>query len=726
MRRRPLCYMCLIFLIIRSCMMLMNGGQDFSDVPAASFFREKDGENVIIKGQIYKKEIKSKIQVIYLKNSSIYNSNVLVYDESFQNISIGETIIIKGKAQELEEAGNPGNFSQKAYYSKENIFGIVWCQKILKVEGKEDWLKESLSQLKMEWRNSLCRNIGDKYGGILSAILLSEKGMMDSEVKELYQKNGIGHVLAISGLHVSFIGLGIYNVCRKIGGSYFVSGIFAVLFLGSYVLMIGLSVSVVRAAIMLLFKIGADITGRVHDIPTSLALSAALTIARQPLYLFDAGFLMSYGAILGILLIPPILKKLVPCKWKWLNGFFAGAAINIMIFPVLLYFYFEFPTYSLVLNMIVIPCMSLVLGGGVLGSLCFLINPSVGAWILVLCKIVLQFFEVVGEWVMKLPENRVVFGQPEIWQIVVYYVIIAIICCWMFLCREEEKVPKLRKYIAAAFLGSILILAVKHWNTEGVQVTVVDVGQGDGIFIRGPEGRAYFIDGGSSDVNEVGKYRIEPFLKSQGVGKLDYVFISHGDADHYSGIEEMLQRQDAGVQIETVVLPENYANNPHLIKLADLAREYGVDVMVFSGGTSLTEDELTISCIQPGQYFEEITGNAGSMVLELTYGEFSMLCTGDVEEKGEERLTEKLGSRNYTVLKVAHHGSKNSTTTDFLEKVHPEIAIISAGKGNRYGHPHKETIERLLNDGSAVYGTVENGAVTLWTDGKEVRLEGFR
>lgn len=726
MKKRPLCYMCLIFLIIRSCMMFMSGGQDFSDVPAASFFQEKDGENVIIKGQIYKKENKSKIQVIYLKNSSIYNSNVLVYDESFQEISIGETIIIKGQAQELEEAGNPGNFSLKIYYSKENIFGIVWCQEVLKVEGKEDRLKESLYQLKTEWGNSLRRNMGDKHGGILSAILLSEKGMMDSEVRELYQKNGIGHILAISGLHISFIGLGIYTICRKIGGSYFVSGIFAVLFLEGYVLMIGLSVSVARAVIMLLLKIGADITGRVQDIPTSLALSAALTIANQPLYLFDAGFLLSYGAILGIMFILPGLKKLISCKWKWSDGLLAGAAINIMIFPVLLYFYFEFPMYSLILNMIIIPCMSMILAGGLLGSMCLLIIPSVGTWILFLCKKVLQFFEMAGKCAIKLPGNRVIPGQPEIWQIVVYYVIIAIICYLLFLCKEEKTVLRFRKYIVVVFFGSILIFSTKHLNIGEVQVTVVDVGQGDGVFIRGPEGGTYFIDGGSSDVNEVGKYRIEPFLKSQGVAKLDYVFISHGDTDHYSGIEEMLQRQDIGVEIETVVLPENYKHNPALLEVANLARDCGADVMVFRGGTSLIENELTIYCIQPDQYFEEIMGNAGSMVLELTYGDFSMLCTGDVEEKGEERLTEKISGRDYTVLKVAHHGSKNSTTMEFLEKVHPKIAIISAGKGNRYGHPHKETIERLQNAGSAVYGTMENGAITLWTDGKEVRLEGFR
>ena len=156
--------------------------------------------------------------------------------------------------------------------------------------------------------------IGEKNGGILAAMLLGEKSEMDSEVKELYQNNGISHILAISGLHVSFIGLGVYRLIRKTGLSYLPAGILAMGILTLYVLMIGASVSAVRAYVMLALRIGADITGRVYDMLTAAMLGAAITVLYQPLYLTDGGFYMSYGAIIGIAILLPALQQCFPCR----------------------------------------------------------------------------------------------------------------------------------------------------------------------------------------------------------------------------------------------------------------------------------------------------------------------------------------------------------------------------------------------------------------------------
>ena len=235
--------------------------------------------------------------------------------------------------------------------------------------------------------------------------------------------------------------------------------------------------------------------------------------------------------------------------------------------------------------------------------------------------------------------------------------------------------------------------------------------------MRGPQGQHYLFDGGSSDVEQVGKYRIESFLKAQGVGTLDYVFISHGDLDHYSGIEEMIGRQLFGVNINTLIFPANYKQDEKLIKLASLAYENGARVATIDSGQKILEGDLEIRCIQPNGENRAWEANANSMVLEVSFLEFAMLFTGDVEGEGEDILTRNVKGKAYDVLKVSHHGSKYSSSEKFLSSIQPRIALISSGENNFYGHPHVETLERLKKYSCKIYQTQKQGAITLETDG---------
>ena len=206
MKKRPLCYVCLVFLLIKSVLLLLTGGQS-GGLSADSIFQEEKEKEVILQGQVYQKTSTSKMQILYLKNNSInsqnesfYESKIIVYDKTFQNIAIGKTVKLRGKANVFETAHNPGNFDQRQYYAKQNIYGMVWGEQIMEVSGKTNRLMNSLYGLKQAWKEKLTETMGEKNGAVLSAILLSEKKEMDAEIKELYQKNGIGHVLAISGV----------------------------------------------------------------------------------------------------------------------------------------------------------------------------------------------------------------------------------------------------------------------------------------------------------------------------------------------------------------------------------------------------------------------------------------------------------------------------------------------------------------------------------------------
>ena len=263
----------------------------------------------------------------------------------------------------------------------------------------------------------------------------------------------------------------------------------------------------------------------------------------------------------------------------------------------------------------------------------------------------------------------------------------------------------------------LFVLLHRFDSLSQMQVTVLDVGQGDGIFLKSPGGMTCMIDGGSSDVKNVGQYRIEPYLLSKGVGTLDYVFISHGDSDHTNGIEEMISRQKIGVKMKTLVFPKESVWDESLKKLAIYAIENGVQVAVMEQGQEIEKQGMKILCLCPGSDYSGETGNGASMVLSVSYREFDFLFTGDVEGIGEEKLCESIEKycpeKAFEILKAAHHGSRNSSSEIFLQKVRPKYTIISAGIENSYGHPHRETIERLEKTGSRILATANCGGIEI-------------
>ncbi len=703
MRNRPLCFVCLFFIVIQIVMLISTGGNSHVDIPASSIFYDKEEKTITVQGQVYKKSNNSNLQILYLKNNSVFDSNLLIYNQNPIRVRIGETISLQGMTATFGRARNPGNFDQALYYARQNIYGVVWCNKVLQVTGDENPFLEYLDQLKMAWKQAIVTHVGEINGPVLAAMLLGEKGEMDAEVKELYQKTGIGHLLAISGLHISFIGLGLYKLLRRGGVGYLMAGGISLCFLSIYVCMLGFSVSVIRAYIMLILRIGADMSGRVYDMLTALLLSAAIVVAVEPLYLTDAAFLLSFGAILGILFVLPIFGKCF---------FGASLAVNIALFPILLWFYFEFPTYSVFLNLLVIPLMSFLLGLGMLGSGCLFWCEPISQICFFICNQILNLYEQIARIGSALPFARIVFGKPKLWMVILYYLIV------ILLVLIRRKHPQ-RRILWIMLIGIVLIMKMQPHGE--LQITMLDVGQGDGIFMRGPTGKTYFIDGGSSDVEQVGKYRIEPFLKCQGIGKLDYVFLSHGDKDHCNGIEEMLTRQSLGIRIQNLVLPIHYQQDETLLEIVDKAYRAGVKVLVIQPNEIIVEGELKITCVHPSAK-DTLAGNAASMVLDIEYEAFSMLSTGDVEKEGEELLMKRIQKKEYDVLKVAHHGSSYSTSDPFLAIVKPQIAFISSGRNNPYQHPHEETLQRLKRVGCKIYQTEKNGAITLITNGNSLTI----
>lgn len=726
MRNRPLCSVCLMVFLIFSIGMTAGGSRFFRE-PMPPEIKKQAGKEVQITGQVYQIEVRESYQILYLILSK-KTARILVYDDAKQSVQIGNKVNVKGELSLFEEARNPGNFDQKFYYEKQKIGAFLWAEALRVTDRESNPLKQGLYELRQKWKRILIDAAGEEDGGALAAILLGEKQGMDREIRELYQVNGIAHVLAISGLHLSFLGVGVYHLLRRITGSYTVGGLAGVLFLSAYILMIGMTVSAFRAMVMFLFRIGADLSGRHYDSPTALAAAAVTVCMWRPLSLYDSGFWLSFGALIAIIFILPIFKNL-PTQSLW-----ASVSVNLFLLPILMYSFYEVPIYGVFLNLIVIPLLSVLMAAGLIGTMISLFWEHAGEAIFLCCRIIFRVYEHSCEAALRLPFARVVTGQQDIWKILFYYVFL--FAAVLLLRKKEEnkgekRSRKKRVVLSVLLVGTgMTILLFTAQVKDKITITMLDVGQGDGLVIRGPEGKTYFMDGGSSDVKKVGEYRIEPYLLSQGIGSLDYVFASHGDQDHISGIKELVQRQKTGVTIKRLVLPTQTVWDDALKELAEMAEKEGIPVFTMEKGQCLTEGKLSLTCIQPGKGEMEETGNSASLVLALRYGDFDMLFTGDVEGEGEKRLVDHLQGEYsecvWDVLKTAHHGSGNSTTEEFLKTAAPQYAFISAGKNNSYGHPHKETLERLKDAGAIVYSTQEEGAVTIVVSEREFTISGFK
>ena len=711
MRRRPLCLIA-VFLLLIAWILPKNVWLKEPDIPS--------GEILIVTGTVTKREQKEEKQVYYLKNcfseGTDFKFSMIAYLSEGDSYPIGCEISLYGTIYQLNKADNPGQFDAESYYQSQGILYTFQAEAVLHVQGGSFW-KEGLASLQEYFAACIQSIYNERDAGIIKAVLLGDKSTLRDEDQLLYQKNGISHLLAISGLHISMIGVSLYKFLRKCSLTFWEAGLPSGILLLLYGSMTGFGISTIRAICMFLVMIFADIFGRAYDMASAMALAAIIVLIRNPLQARQAGFLLSFGAVLGICFVYPILQSVFQVKKKAFRTVLFSISISLVTYPVNVHFFYEYSRYSILLNFIVIPCMPIVMGFGGAGMLIACVMPNVGKVIGIPAHWVLSFYEVLGKWVVELPCAVIRLGCEEFWQLAVYYVILLI--CLLLLWYDRRRVYSL--------LLPVAVLVVTLRFRIGLEFTMLDVGQGDGLFLRLPSGTTCFIDGGSTSVKNVGEYRILPYLKYEGVEKLDYVIFTHLDEDHMNGMRELLEMCGTydGVSIGTMLFPDIADPGDKYLKMWTLAEEQGSSVYRIGAGDMIKEQGATLECLYPAKETYCGDENNSSTVMKLIYGEFSMLLTGDLGFEGEENLLDMDVLEDIDVWKVSHHGSKYSGCEKFLECIRPNVSLISVGR-NFYGHPSDEILGRLKNCGSSVWTTLEHGALMLESDGKEYRIRWQR
>ncbi len=705
---------------------------------------QKDCPADVLAGEICQLEEWDFGQTVYLKNTTIPNTEViLVYLKARQDLAIGNTLLIKQPytLNEPERPGNPGQFDAHFYYQTQKIGLICYAEKAKVVDASEAHLPQMLYELREILKARNRQIFGGKESGLMNAMILGDKSGIPKDVKSIYSQAGISHIISLSGLHLSLVGMSLYRVLRKLGCAYWTAGFPTMILVWLYGMLTGMGTSTARAVIMCLLVLIADVLGKSYDMLTALAFAAILLLAEQPLYARNAAFLLSFGAVLGIGSLYPALKELFPFPQKLLQTCLLNIAIQAMTFPILQFFYYECARYSIALNLIVVPLMGVLLPAGIFTLGSSFVSMRLAEISALLCTWILHFFEWTGEKSLQLPGAVFPCGQPERWQMVVYYLGIAGFLFWRARVHEKEKnqeqmeevEERLRKQrvrrerMASVSLFLILSLVLSLRPAGVFRFTMLDVGQGSGLFLQTEEGINILIDGGSSDVEQVGTYRLVPFLKSQGVDTLHFVFLTHLDQDHISGVEEILgqMRTAGGIQIESLVLPKGTEATQKGNELRNLAEKKETAVRTFEQGNMLQIGKTRLTCLHPGPACVHEDSNEGSLVLQVEYGEVTILVPGDLGEEGEQELWKEGLLTDCDILVAGHHGSRFSTSEAWLEKLQPEVALISCGEGNAYGHPHPETVERLKKTGTVSLTTPEYGAITIHSDGENFSISHY-
>ena len=509
------------------------------------------------------------------------------------------------------------------------------------------------------------------------------------------------------------------------------------------------SPSVVRASLMVITSILAKLTYNKNDIWTSMSISLLIILVYNPYLIISTGVLLSYAGTIGIIIFQKSISMFL-AKIKFKNEIYkynskimgiidyiqdtlvVSFSVQIPIWPIIAKMYNTISLSFFITNFLVSPIIGPII---ICGILFIISNYLFPRFITLINKFItenlLQILITISNLGKHLPFNKIYLLTPKIWQILIYYIFIYTvnilykisskrnftvfqkrIINWKNLAKHLLR-KNLQKVVIIILCVTLTLTIIKI-SPNNFKLYFIDVGQGDSTLIITPQGKTILIDGGGSENYDVGKNILLPYLLDRKVTNLDYVIISHFDTDHVGGILTVLEE----LNVKKVITGKQYESSENYEKFLRIVKSKNILVKQVQKGDMINvENDVKIKVLFPEEkMIEENSINNNSLVFKLMYKDFSILFTGDIERISEERLVKLYSNTNIlksTILKVAHHGSKTSSIQEFLELVHPKIALIGVGKNNLYGHPNQEVIERLEAFCAKIYRTDNEGEITI-------------
>ena len=634
---------------------------------------------------------------------------------SLKQLEPGDACMITGKLTPPFPSTNFGQFDYRKYLKEQNIFWILRPEKggiqCMKTNGN------FLLGLK-RWRHNQIRKIEQQvhpeYSGIMNALLFGDRSSIDGDVMEAYQRLGVIHLLAVSGMHVGMIVTMLFYTLLRIGLTRERTIEILLSILPFYIIIAGAAPSVIRAAIMaMVILVCLRFNTNVSPL-TGISVVYLIYLSISPLALFHLGFQLSFLISFGLLISVPVLKKRYISRSSQLIA--VTFLSQFLSFPLLLHHMFEISLFAIPLNVIYIPFITLfALPLTLISFLLTFLVPYPFNYPLLLLEFVFPFIHHILRISAEIKFSSFVVGKPSLFFVFLYYLSVFYACLmWEKGNNGWWKKPT----VVLCVLMTIQI--VLPYVDASTKVTMIDVGQGDSILIELPYRKAiYLIDTGGiisfSDEEwrkrvksfEVGADVIVPVLKASGISRIDKLILTHGHMDHIGGATALLKALD----INEVYYGKGSIDGEFERELLTNFVRQGTTIKFVGEGVSWKDGSATFSILSPTG--KEATLNDRSIVLYMETKGVSILFTGDLEESGERRIISAYPNLEVDILKAGHHGSRTSTTEAFLSHLSPKVVLISAGRNNRFNHPHTEVIERLEEHEINVFRTDTSGAVQL-------------
>lgn len=665
------------------------------------------------------------------------NLLIKVNDESkkqllkqYELIFQGNRVEVKGTYIKGREERNPWEFDYNKYLRQSGISGIVslYDTDSLKIINDEKFIfSTAFHFIRKSIDKALFEHHSAQAYGLLKGLLLADRSSIDYNTKIFFVNSGVVHVLAVSGLHVGFIGIifyfmfGRFNIYLRI---YFtIAGLLFFMFLT------GVPPSVFRATVMAVIILLGQLTERTSNIYNSLALAAVILLIIEPAEIFNPGFQLSFSAVLSIAYFYPLFSAQVSRikinKYFKAVLLFAAVSFSAQIgtLPFTLMYFGKLSITSLFANLVVIPLIGVIVGIGITSILFAAISSSIAAIYAAANNAAAWLLFTIVEFAGNEKYSFIQIPNFSFYDALIYYLLLT---ASLYLMRFSQK-PLLKSII---FVSSVfLFFIVSTYDDEklitpgDLTVVMIDVGQGDSFLLSFPNGRTALIDAGETTQDFCnGERVIIPLLDKLGIEKIDRAFISHFDNDHYGGMVSLIHKN----KIDKVFLPANDTSLKAIrfINFLDNNKtpyEYCVRQKITEGGASI----YVLS--RRNESGSRFSSNDNSVILKVVFGGNSFLFTGDLEKKGERYFLQNAKTfLDADVLKVSHHGSKGASSLEFLEAVTPRYSFISAGIKNKFNHPANEVLERLAKHKSSIYRTDKSGAVILKSDGKNITEVSWR
>jgi len=670
-----------------------------------------------------------------------------------KNFWFGERLRLRGVITEARGQRNPGAFNYRFYLQSQGIDAVIYPKpSMVSSLGQGDLNHVTLSALKL--RSSMTKAISSTLPSpsaeLLAAVLFGQRHLLPAEVEQNFRRAGVGHLMAVSGLHVGLIAALILGLWRRINLQGPLPLLLAIILIFTYAFLTGMSPSALRAAIMVSLVLAALLLNREHDLPTAVALAAMITLFINPLLLFTVGFQLSYAATLTIIYAYRPLEKIlfmIRCP-RFLRSILAiTLAAQIGVLPLSLYYFHHLPAGALLFNLLLLPLIGFVVGLGLTGALLSLIFPLLGELLLWASRPLLELMLYITG-LSSMSWFYLAIYPPDVPVLVIFYCLLVAVLIIYYRWNEDGVVGErgsFTDFIAASIRGlfpekfrtrsyffsiMLFVVVVIIWSGiifpagKPLRLTFIDVGQGAAAIIETPCGKVLLVDGGGEpayrgDPGEIGERVLLPLIRRRGIKNIDLAVISHPHEDHFGGFIPLFET----VTVQNLLIPPVQGESIYYDQLLEDAESSGVAISLARPGQIWScGNDLMLKVIGPPEKLLRGTNsdiNNNSVVFILYHGEIGILFAGDIEDAAVDELLRHGVDLKADLLLVPHHGGYMKAMPVFLEAVQPSVAVIQVGR-NSFGHPHPFVISSLEEAGVKIYRNDQHGAVIVETEGSNL------